>query len=223
MNTKRTDSMHSNRVPKRFLIEAALLAVLALTISLPWGCSREQHTTGPTWNNTFELPNNVTAYPGTLSDEIAVSTVAPTKIPLDDPDLVITSVEIVVGLLGGVVTMVLSENESAFLTVPAGALLSNENIKADVSREPLGMDRRSTQFTFEPDGLVFRLPALLTIKSVEPEGTTLDLEWWDPSRNQWVQSAQAVVILGHATFPVLHFSDYRVTERISLGGQQNKK
>jgi len=32
-----------------------------------------------------------------------------------------------------------------------------------------------------------------------------------------------VVILGHATFPVLHFSDYRVTERISLGGQQNKK
>lgn len=223
MNTKRTDSMSFNRVPKRFLIETVVLAALCLAICLPWGCSGEPHTTGPTWNSTFELPNGVIAYPGSLSDEFAVSSVAPTKIPLGDSNLVITTVEIVVGILGGVVSMVLSEDESAFLTVPPGALLSNANIKADVAREPLGMDRRSTQFTFGPEGLVFRLPALLTIKSVEPEGTTLDLEWWDPSQELWVKSAEAVVILGHATFPVQHFSTYRVTERVSLGGQQKAK
>lgn len=213
--------MKPNRYPGRILIESVLLAGLSLAVCLPWGCSGQVHTTGPDSNNTFKLPNGVIAYPGTLTNETASPSTVPIIIPAEEPG--VTTVETEVGILGGVVIMKLSENESAYLTIPAGALLAETNIIADVSRENVGVSHRKTQFEFGPDGLVFRAPALLSIKSTEPEGALLDLEWWDPVGEAWVQTAEAVVVSGHATFPVSHFSNYRVTERISLGGQQKAK
>jgi len=223
MNTTKTGSMNCPRAKRRFLIEIVLLAGLSLAVCLPWGCSGQPHTTGPTWNNTFELPNGVMAYPGTFTDASAPAAHVPIVIPADDSCIYITTVEIEVGALGGVVTMQVSDSESAYLTVPPGALLANEKITADVSQEKVGLDLRKTQFQFGPDGLEFRLPALLSIRSMEAEGALLDLEWWDPVGALWVRTAEAVVVTGHATFPVLHFSTYRVTERVSLGGQQKAK
>ena len=216
--------MNWSRVPKRFFIEGVLLAALSVAVCLPWGCSGARNTaTGPAWNSTFELPNGITAYPGTLSSESEPAAVAPTTGPIAETSHVVLAVDTVIGELGAIVSLPVSDSEVAFFTVPPGALEANTNIKAEVSRALVGMDRQSTQFEFGPDGLVFRIPALLTFKSAEAEGSTLDLEWWDPARALWVQSAEAVVVLGHATFPVLHFSTYRVVERVSLGGQQKSK
>jgi hypothetical protein len=35
-----------------------------------------------------------------------------------------------------------------------------------------------------------------------------------------MKSSEAPVVKGYATFPIEHFSKYRTTEKISLGGQQ---
>lgn len=216
--------MNPARVPKRLLIEGALLAALAMAVCLPWGCSTPlQHTTGPAWNSTFKLPNGVIAYPGTPLNEADQSTQDPALVPLCDSTTVTLTFESEVGVTGGVVDMPLSDSEHAHLTVPPGALLANTVIKADVSRNSVGLDQRFTHFEFGPDGLVFRIPAMLTVRADNPEGTVLDLEWWDPARELWVPSAEAVVVVGHATFPMMHFSDYRVVERVSLGGQQKHK
>ena len=206
MNTTRTRSTNPRRVPKRFLIEAVLLAGLSLTVCLPWGCSGQHNTTAPASNNTFELPNGVIAHPGTFTNESASSSQVPIIYIADDPVEPILTVEADVGALGGVVTMQVTAK-----------------ITADVTREAVGVDQRKTQFEFGPDGLEFRVPALLSIRSTEPEGALLDLEWWDPANELWVRTAEAVVVTGHATFPVSHFSNYRVTERVSLGGQQKTK
>lgn len=216
--------MWTNRT--RYIVEALVLGTLAVAILLPWGCSRSpQNTMGPSLGNTFPLPNGVIAHPGTIKSEALWPSdpVYSTSPLLGDSSLLVTAFDQVIGLLGGVITMPLGNNETSYLTVVAGALLSNTRITADVYREQVGLDVRHTEFHFGPDGLLFRLPALLSFKTAEPDGSILNLYWWDPAAQEWVVTAQAVVVLGYATFPVLHFSDYRVVDRISLGGQRGTK
>jgi hypothetical protein len=217
-------TLRTNRT--RYIVEALVLGALAVAVLMPWGCSRSpQDAMGPGSGNTFPLPNGVIAHPGTIkSESIWPSDPVYSTSPLfTDSSLLVTTFDKVIGLAGGVIAMPLGDSETSYFTVVAGALLANTRITADVYREQVGVDIRHTEFHFGPDGLLFRLPALLSYKTAEVDGSILNLYWWDPTAQDWVVSAQAVVVLGYATFPVLHFSDYRVVDRISLGGQRGTK
>jgi hypothetical protein len=127
--------------------------------------------------------------------------------------------EEIIDATGGIVNMTVDEEDSYF-SVPTGGLNKSTVIHIEVFRDLNNATDRVTEFNFAPKGLRFDIPATLSYRTQLVDGEKLGLFWWDPVRGKWVESAVAVVVSGYATFPIYHFSDYRTTERISLGGQR---
>jgi len=113
------------------------------------------------------------------------------------------------------------DGEISYFTVPEQALAKSNTIVVTVLRDQNAVDRRITDFHFEPEGLVFDLPATLSYPTPLKDGEKLLLYWWDKDREAWMESAVTFVVGGYAAFPITHFSDYRIVERISLGGQSD--
>jgi hypothetical protein len=208
----------------RYLIEAVLLSGLATAVLIPWGCSRSPVSPAdiPT-QNTFLLPNGLIAYPGTTSSAGPDSLCGPQAVPIYR-DTGSTIMEEgtwgdVIGATGGVIEMVV-DGEASFFTVPAADLMEKTEISVTIYRRGDAVDKRITEFHFEPEGLAFKDPAMLSYSTILKDGEKLQLYWWDPTAEKWMSAAEAVVVGGYATFPIEHFSDYRTTERISLGGQR---
>lgn len=208
----------------RYVIEAAVLAGLTLAVLVPWGCSRSPlgPDTIPT-NNTFTLPNGVVAYPGS-SLPLEESPDEPLAVPIildttgttgEEKGTWLDSID----LEGGVIDMDV-EGEKSYFFVPTSGLEEKTEIRVTMFRRPTTVDKRITEFHFEPGGLQFRAAAMLSYHTLLKDGEILQLSWWDATSGKWVLSAEAVVVGGYATFPVYHFSDYRTTERVSLGGQR---
>ena len=218
--------MRKRHIERRYVLEAAILAAVALVVMSPWGCSRSPVAPGTTAiEQTFTLPNGVLARPGRLLEETEP---APADAFTAEPRLpdtagttgVIGTFEDNLGSTGGTITLTL-DGEESFFSVPDGALEKTMRISVTVMRDLNAADRRITSFHFEPAGLEFDKPAQLSYRSSLKEGAELELMWWDPAGEKWVFSARAVVVDGYATFPIAHFSDYRTTERVSLGGQRS--
>ena len=210
----------------RYTIEAAVLGLLALVVVAPWGCSVAPVAPETSVAPTFTLPNGIIAYPGTkLGEDTALppgdSSTGPIyQAPMEKTVNLEGTFEESLDGTGGVVTMDV-DGEVSYFVVPDGALTKTEIIRITVYRDQNVVDKRITDFHCEPEGLVFDDPAQLAFRSAMKEGSRLLLHLWDTRDQKWVEAAETVVIAGYATFPIMHFSDYRVTERISLGGQQN--
>jgi len=210
----------------RYTIEALVLGALAVAVAAPWGCSVSPVAPEQVVAPTFDLPNGITAYPGTKLDELTagsedgVATMPIQRDPLEAEGSLEGTFEKDLDGSGGVVTMELDE-ETSYFVVPDGALSKSEVIRISVYRHQNIVSKRITDFHCEPEGLRFNEPAQLAYHSQLKEGSRLLLYLWDKDSQKWVEAAETIVIAGYATFPVTHFSDYRVTERISLGGQNN--
>lgn len=211
----------------RYLTEALILLALAVLVALPWGCSQSPPTYSvPPVENTFTLPNGLIAYPGVKHDETEVmdaenlGLVPVTFEPLDDKNAEdLGTFGESLDDNGGIIFLDL-EGEVSYFTVPDGALNKSAEIQVRVLRDESALDRRITEFHFGPKGLAFEKPAELSYRTSMKDGETLPLFWYHPEKAAWVLAARAVVVDGYATFPIEHFSDYRTTERISLGGQR---
>ncbi len=205
----------------RYLVEAVLLLGLALAVFVPGGCSHSP--VGPEQTlNTFLLPNGIIAHPGTVlpGNELAID--APYTIPIRVEDTTVKEEGIwkdTIDSDGGVIAMEL-EGTSSFFTVAPEGLEEKTEIRVTLFRLESAVDKRITEYHFEPDGLTFRNASLLSLNTILKDGEKLELLYWDPAAGKWLKSAEAVVVNGYATFPILHFSDYRTTERVSLGGQR---
>lgn len=114
-----------------------------------------------------------------------------------------------IGSAGGTIDLQLGPHASS-LAVPPGALLRPTFITvvaADFAT-PFG---DVAFYDFGPDGLVFRIPAKLTLQVSDPEGTMKRLYWWNPSSHRWQLVNVAPVKDGKVTFTVAHFSKYGIS------------
>ena len=123
---------------------------------------------------------------------------------------------------GGVITLTLNADTSYFIVPDAGLEKSTE-IAVTVRRDLNAADARITEFDFQPEGLKFEKSAELAYRTDAKDGEKLLLYWWQARTGTWVESAEALVVNGYATFPVEHFSKYRTKEKISLGGQRGSQ
>ncbi|HXF49868.1 MAG TPA: hypothetical protein VNL73_10670 [Verrucomicrobiae bacterium] len=149
-----------------------------------------------------------------------VSTVPPANLPIVG-DLLGNTVGKLIGWLGGVLAIpVQNTNRVSLLTFPVGSLLQPTYITASAR-----FDSRAniTFYDFGPDGLNFLKPVLLAHRAPGQNGKVLHLWYYNPNTRQWEKAGSATVILGTATFSVLHFSKWAVTEDgdgLGSGGQQ---
>lgn len=215
----------SRRNTPRYLIEAAILAGLTVAVLVPWGCSHApvSPVAIPT-HNTFALPSGVVAHPGTGLPETEESQSGPLTIPiyLDPLDSVYAKKGTwsdFIDVDGGVIDMDV-EGKRSYFFVPTEGVSEKTEIRITMYRRDDAFDRRITELHFEPKGLVFKGAAMLSLSTDLNDGEVLELAWWDPDAAKWLRSAESVVVGGYVTFPIFHFSDYRTTERVSLGGQR---
>lgn len=226
--------MRSRSQASIYKLEASILLGLCLVVYMPWGCSKSPLAPGvPIVESTFLLPDGTIAYPGTkLSDTEPASPDSALTTPVTmEPDSdttgttkLITTVgtyEEEMDTLGGTVVMDLG-GETSYFYVPKEALEERTIITVEVYRDLSRATEVVTEFHFGPAGLRFSKATQLVFPTQSVEGETMELLWWDRWLQQWMLSAEAIVVSGHATFPITHFSKYRTTERISLGGQGKK-
>lgn len=206
----------------RYILEASVLLGLSFAVFVPWGCSHSPLSPDQLTLNTFSLPNGVIAHPGTVIPGGVQAGENPFTIPIRLEDTAAVEEEIFkdsIGSNGGVITMDVSGEES-FFTVAEEGLEEKTEIRVSIYRLEAAVDKRITEFHFEPAGLQFRYASQLSYQTLLKDGEKLELHYWDPAAGKWLKSAEAVVVDGYATFPIQHFSDYRTTERVSLGGQR---
>jgi hypothetical protein len=208
---------------RRYTIEAVLLSILAIAVFSPWGCSRSPLAPEQAQVvSTFTLPNGVIAHPGTKLDETELADPGTFSLgpiiqdPMDAKEMGTFEEEI--DSDGGGIQLDL-DGEMSYFSVPEDALSKSTVITVDVFRDQNAVDRRITEFHFEPEGLEFDRPAVLSYHTLLKEGDKIKLYWWDKARDAWVFTAEAIVVGEYAAFPITHFSDYKIVERISLGGQ----
>lgn len=215
---------------RRYLIEAAILSLLSLLVVAPWGCSSAPLAPIPaTAARTLTLPNGLIVLPGTIlggNDPAEAGTfdLSPRPYTLDSSAAGSKMEEYGpfvedITSTGGVIVMTIDE-DSSFFVVPDEGLDKTTQISVSVMRDLNAADARITEFAFQPEGLRFEKPASLAYRTDEKEGERVILYWWDAPKAIWVASAEAIVVNGYCTFPIEHFSKYRVKERISLGGQR---
>ncbi|HEU4437506.1 MAG TPA: hypothetical protein VFR89_08575 [candidate division Zixibacteria bacterium] len=136
-------------------------------------------------------------------------------------DLLGKTVGKLIGWLGGVLAIpVQNTDRVSLLTIPLGSLLQPTYITASAR-----FDSRlnATFYDFGPDGLAFLRPALLAHRAPGLNGKVLYLWYFNPATKQWEKAGSSTVILGTATFSILHFSKWAVTEDadgLGSGGQQ---
>jgi hypothetical protein len=219
----------------RYKFEAATLLGLCLVVYMPWGCSKSPLAPGvPIVESTFVLPDGTIAYPGIkqpdtnpASPDSALAVPKTGQLESEDLDTSGTTGNVTeigtyaeeIDSLGGSVAMDVNDRTSYFY-VPREALSERTSITIEVYRDYQRANEVVTEFHFGPKGLTFSKTAQLVFPTTNPDGETMDLLWWDEARQQWMHSAEAIVVSGYATFPVTHFSKYRTTDRISLGGQR---
>jgi hypothetical protein len=219
-----TERTRNSRI--RYGIEGLILTALSVAVFIPWGCSRSPVAPdGTTTLGTFTLPNGIIAYPGEKRPETEsgtgdeFSTIPIALDPLESEAKLEGVYEESIDSNGGIVTMNVDEEDSYF-SVPINGIRDSTVIRIEVFRDQNYATDRVTEFNFAPKGLKFSVPATLSYRTQLKEGEKLVLYWWNPAYGKWVEAAEAVVVSGYATFPIYHFSDYRTTERISLGGQR---
>ncbi|MCI0329486.1 MAG: hypothetical protein L0196_00825 [candidate division Zixibacteria bacterium] len=126
-----------------------------------------------------------------------------------------------IGWLGGVLAIpVENTTKTSLLTVQPGSLLQSVYVTASARFDSY---KKATFYDFGPDGLQFLKPALLSHRAQEPNGTALYLWYFNPTSKQWEKAGSATVIAGTATFSILHFSKWAVSEDgdgLGSGGQQ---
>lgn len=226
--------MRSRNKKSVYRIEASILLGLCLVVYMPWGCSKSPLAPGvPIVESTFLLPDGTIAYPGTkLSDRDPASPDSALKAPVNnepgelDPldttgstgGIVPIVYEKEVDTLGGSIAMDI-DGKTAYFYIPKGGLTERTTITVEVYRDYSRAEEIVTEFHFGPVGLTFVNTSQLVFPTVEADGETMELLWWNKWLQEWMFSAEAIVVSGHATFPVTHFSKYRTKERISLGGQ----
>lgn len=223
--------VHNVNNRRRYTIEAVALGLLSVAVLAPWGCSPAPRAPAPVIpGQAFELPNGVIAVPGRLLGEVEPAApetfeLVPLPYTFDSTTSKDTTRDMFGPFIeditsgGGTIVIDISKDTS-FFTVPEEGLKTATEISISVRRDLSLADARITEFDFEPEGLKFDAPAELSYATSLPEGELLLLYWWDRDRGEWMKSAEAPVVKGYATFPIEHFSKYRTTEKISLGGQQ---
>ena len=114
-----------------------------------------------------------------------------------------------IGVAGGAINLALGPYKSTF-AVPARALARPVLISVDAVEyaEPSG---EIAYFEFGPDGLVFGLPAKLTLQCSDPDGTMKHLYWLNPLSGRWQVVNVAPVKGGEVRFNIAHFSKYGIS------------
>lgn len=115
-----------------------------------------------------------------------------------------------IGPEGGLVRFTF-ENGEGWLEVPGGALSENTTIYAEAVRL---VARRGhvTLFDFHPDGLVFEVPAVLTLEVPDlHNGAWLHLSWYNTDTGKWEFQERARIQNGKVSFEVSHFSKYGIS------------
>lgn len=136
-------------------------------------------------------------------------------------DLLGKTVGKLIGWLGGVLAIPIENTtKTSLLTVQPGSLLQSVYITASARFDSY---KNATFYDFGPDGLNFLKPASLVHRAQEPNGTVLNLWYFNPNTRQWEKAGSATVIAGTATFSILHFSQWAVSEDgdgLGSGGSQ---
>jgi len=126
-----------------------------------------------------------------------------------------------IGWLGGTLAIpVENTTKTSLLAIPVGSLLQSVYITASARFDSY---ENAVFYDFGPDGLQFLKPALLVHRALEPDGTVLNLWYFNPTTKQWEKAGSAKVIAGTAAFSILHFSNWAVAEEgdgLGSGGQQ---
>ncbi len=125
------------------------------------------------------------------------------------------------GPAGAVITQVLDCTQLQF-RVPPQALSESVYITVQSSffaRNLQGKVYKKLELVFEPDGVVFSVPARLQFKSVllgAKEGDELILRWFDPETESWVvvQKVKVNPGLSMVTFEISHFSRYAISTSV---------
>jgi hypothetical protein len=118
--------------------------------------------------------------------------------------------EVDIGPGGGHVSFTFN-NGAGRLEVPSGALSENTTISAKAVRL---VARRGhvTLFDFHPDGLVFDVPAILTLEVPDlHNGAWLHLSWYNTDTEKWEFQERARIQNGKVSFEVSHFSKYGIS------------
>lgn len=115
---------------------------------------------------------------------------------------------LLVGPGGGTLEVQLGDN-SGTLRIPPGALRRLVRITMGALQHETPWNN-ATIFEFGPDGLVFILPAMLTLETDRPDGTLLRIYWWNPDKRVWVFQQAATVRDGRVSFMIRHFSKYGI-------------
>jgi hypothetical protein len=217
---------------RRYFIEAAILSLLGICVLAPWGCGGAPVAPVPASSAlTLQLPNGVIAVPGSRLDETVPAEpgtfdLAPLPYTLDSTTGSTGGKLVEYGLFveditstGGTITLTVDSDTSYFI-VPEASLEKTTEISVRISRDLSAVDARITEFDFEPEGTLFDKSAQLAYRTELKDGEKLVLYWWEARNATWLGSAECIVVNGFATFPIDHFSKYRVKERISLGGQR---
>lgn len=194
---------------RRFLAHmAGGLGVIGITLFfLAFSCSQKT----PTAPVVSQAPNPAAGQ---------VSTVPSVNLPIVS-DLLGDTVGKLIGWLGGVLAIpVQNTNRVSLLTFPVGSLLQPTYITASAR-----FDSRAniTFYDFGPDGLAFLKPVLLAHRAPDQNGKVLYLWYYNPATMQWEKAGSTTVVLGTATFSILHFSKWAVTDNgdgLGSGGQQ---
>jgi hypothetical protein len=114
-----------------------------------------------------------------------------------------------IGVAGGEIDLTLGPYKSTFV-VPGKALDKPVLISVDAV-EYAGPSGEIAFFEFHPDGLVFLLPAKLTLQCSDPDGTMKHLYWLNPSSGRWQIVNVAPVKGGEVRFNIAHFSKYGIS------------
>ena len=110
------------------------------------------------------------------------------------------------------------DNALCRLIVPANAIVTDTTITAELT-DSRSDDTCYLEFSFEPEGLNFLIPAELHIDTSlfnDPELTCVDWFYLDPGTGNWLLQGRYAPRDGIVKIKIDHFSTYR---GISQGGQ----
>lgn len=193
-------------------------AIILLTFLLILGCTKNSPL-GPDYQNLQPLDKPAPGSAASSLPEKIEGQPSETDLTMAQVDYEGPRVFRLLGILGGTLTIPLRDYQSYF-EVPALALELNISISVQAKQGRNSKGDLITEYDFWPDGLIFEKTTYLDHRTPAKDGTLAQLWWFDPNKSEWILIQQGKVRNGQCTFPIEHFSKYRVYEgSVSASGQ----
>ncbi len=191
--------------------------VILLTLALISGCA-QHNPLGPDYSNP-QAQQRPTPGSAASSPEQAEGQSSETDLNMTQVEYVGPRIYRLLGILGGTISIPCKDYLSYFY-VPSLALELNLTISVQAIQGRNSQGDLITEYDFWPDGLIFEKTTYLDHRTLAKDGTLAQLWWFDPDKAEWTLIQQGKIRDGKFTFPIEHFSKYRVYEgSVSASGQ----